>query len=44
MSPGRNRMINLSRMVPKGSTLTIYVMPDESTGACEDMIKVTGTG
>ncbi len=42
---GRNGcMVNLSRMVPSGSTLNIYVMPQGGAGPFEDWIKVTGTG
>jgi SCP1.201-like deaminase len=37
-------MINLSRMVPTGAEMTIYVMPGGSAGPLEDVIIVTGTG
>jgi RHS repeat-associated protein len=37
-------MLNVSRMVPSGSTLNIYVMPQGSAGTFEDWINVTGTG
>jgi hypothetical protein len=37
-------MLNVSRMVPSGSMLNIYVMPQGSEGAFEDWINVTGTG
>jgi hypothetical protein len=36
--------VNLSRMVPKGSTMTINVMEGGTAGSFDDMIIVTGTG
>ncbi len=41
---GNGCMLNISRMLPSGSTLNIYVMPDGSAGAFENWINVTGTG
>ncbi len=37
-------LYNVSRMVPTGSTLDIYVMPEGSSGPLLDWFKVTGTG
>jgi hypothetical protein len=43
--PGTNGCLqNLSRMVPTGSTLNIYYMPDGSAGGFKDWIQVEGTG
>ena len=37
-------MVNLSRMVPSGPTLNVFVTPGGSAGGLEDWIIVTGTG
>ena len=37
-------MVNVSRMVPTGSTLTIHVIEGGTAGEYGDMIIVTGTG
>jgi RHS repeat-associated protein len=43
--PGDNGcMANVSRMVPTGRTLNIFVMPEGNEGPLADWIQVTGTG
>lgn len=37
-------LVNLSRMVPTGSTLNVYVMENGSEGDFTDWFNVTGTG
>ena len=37
-------LVNASRMVPTGSALNIYVMPEGSAGSFADWINVTGPG
>ena len=37
-------LLNLSRMVPTGSTLNVYVMPEGSAGSFADWIIAAGTG